>query len=275
MGDRDAALTPHCLPPRRCCLLCLPLPALPVSPAPRPAPPRAPPHPALSSRRPSPPVLRRRARLRACARRAAARDARWRGVRAQLPRGPLAPERVWPRVRRAREHARGRGATRRSPPAGARVAALGGAGGGAGGLRSDAGVARADEPGGGAGACKAARRAPLAGRRARVVSATSGKRRAGKERWCGGVSEDRFQAKQTDGLRARGPRGPESGCGPAPERPPASCASAFAVALRFTVALQKIREIPSCEGKEGGQGSSVRIERGWRECRAVLQECHV
>ena len=99
--------------------------------------------------------------------------------------------------------------------------------------------------------------------------------RASSEKRGEGVSEERFQAKQTDGLRARGPRGLEFRCGPAPERPPASRAFAFAVALRFIVALQKIREIPRCEGKEGGQGSSVRIERGWRECRAVLQECHV
>ena len=60
-------------------------------------------------------------------------------------------------------------------------------------------------------------------RKIRLVT-TSGKngnnsaRKAGTERGREeGVSEDRFQAKQTNSLRARGPRGLEFRCGPAPE----------------------------------------------------------
>ena len=46
----------------------------------------------------------------------------------------------------------------------------------------------------------------------------AGKQREREE----GVSEERFQAKQTNNLRARGPRGLEFHCGLAPERPPAA-----------------------------------------------------
>jgi hypothetical protein len=51
----------------------------------------------------------------------------------------------------------------------------------------------------------------------------NGARKAGKKRERDeGVSQDRVQAEQTNGLRARGPFGREFRCGPAPERPPAA-----------------------------------------------------